>query len=124
MRGKFEYPPKSFRLLKLIYHLPNFVRLSWRLFQDERVPIYKKAIPMLSAIFSAIFATSLATLYVISPIDIIPDFLLPLWGRLDDLIVFVILVIFAPFGFGVWLFIKSCPQDIVLEHVDEIAGGR
>lgn len=79
---------------------------------------------MLAAVFSAVLATALAMLYFISPIDIIPDFLLPLWGRLDDLIVFVILIIFMPFGCGVYLFIKACPQDIVLEHVDEIVRGR
>jgi len=124
MRDKFQYPPKSFRLLKFIYHLPNFIRLFWRLFQDERVPIYKKAVPILFAVFSAALAAVIATIYFISPIDIIPDWLLPFWGKLDDLIVFIILVIFTPFGCGVWLFIKTCPQDIVMEHVDEIAAGR
>jgi len=90
--------------------------LFWRLFQDERVPIYKKAIPMLFAVFSVAFATS----YFLYKIDLIPDFI-PFLGWLDDLIILIILIIFAP---GVYLFIKACPQDIVLEHVDDIAAGR
>lgn len=116
MRGKFEYPPKSFRLLKYIYHLPNFIKLFWRLFQDERVPIYKKAIPMLFGAFSLVFVT----VYFLAKLDLIAD-PIPFIGWLDDLIVLIILIIFSP---GVYLFIKACPQDIVLEHVDEIAEGR
>jgi uncharacterized membrane protein YkvA (DUF1232 family) len=48
------------------------LRLAWRLLRDERVPALKFALPALLA------------LYVVSPIDIIPDFLLGL-GQIDDL---------------------------------------
>lgn len=48
------------------------LRLSWRLLRDERVSALKFALPTLLA------------LYVISPIDPIPDFLLGL-GQVDDL---------------------------------------
>jgi len=48
------------------------LRLSWRLLRDERVTALKFAIPALLA------------LYVVSPIDPIPDFLLGL-GQVDDL---------------------------------------
>ena len=47
------------------------LRLSWRLLRDERVSAVKFAIP------------ALLVLYVISPIDLIPDFLLGL-GQVDD----------------------------------------
>jgi uncharacterized membrane protein YkvA (DUF1232 family) len=48
------------------------LRLSWRLLRDERVPAFKFVLPALLA------------LYVASPIDPIPDFLLGL-GQIDDL---------------------------------------
>ena len=48
------------------------MRLAWRLLRDERVPVIKYLIPILVA------------LYVVSPIDAIPDFLFGV-GQLDDL---------------------------------------
>ena len=49
------------------------LRLSWRLVQDKRVaPTIKLIVPIM------------ALLYVLSPIDLIPDFLLGL-GQIDDL---------------------------------------
>jgi uncharacterized membrane protein YkvA (DUF1232 family) len=55
----------------------NDVRAAWRLFRDRRVPAVAKAIPMLSL------------LYVIMPIDFVPDWFLGL-GQLDDLVVVVL----------------------------------
>ena len=48
------------------------LRLAWRLLRDERVSALKFALPALVA------------LYVLSPIDSIPDFFLGL-GQIDDL---------------------------------------
>lgn len=48
------------------------ILLTWRLLRDPRVPLWTKAIPVA------------AVLYVLSPIDLIPDFLIGL-GQLDDL---------------------------------------
>jgi uncharacterized membrane protein YkvA (DUF1232 family) len=48
------------------------IRLTWRLIRDPRVPLWAKIIP------------GLAIAYVLSPIDIIPDFIVGL-GQLDDL---------------------------------------
>ena len=47
-------------------------RLAFRLFREPRVPMVLKAVPLL------------ALLYVISPIDFVPDFI-PGLGQLDDL---------------------------------------
>jgi uncharacterized membrane protein YkvA (DUF1232 family) len=47
------------------------IKLTWRLLQDRRVPIWKKVIPFIGF------------LYVLSPIDLIPDVLVGL-GQLDD----------------------------------------
>ena len=104
---------KSLRFMRLLYHLPNFVKLAWRLFWDGRVPIYRKAVIVLFEIFAALFAI----LYFINPLDF--DFL-PILGKLDDLIV-GLLAISLP---GAWLFIKLSPEHIVREHVERISGGK
>ncbi|MCY4402825.1 MAG: hypothetical protein OXD54_09645 [Candidatus Poribacteria bacterium] len=103
-----------FRFLRIFLHLPNFIRLTLRLFRDNRIPIYRKAILVIFEIIAVIFAIA----YFIYPFD--GDFILPFFGRLDDIVLgaFIILV---PGG---WLFIKSCPQDIVKEHVDRISQGE
>lgn len=113
MFNSFFYGGKSrgpFRFLRLLLHLPNFVRLTWRLFMDARVPIYRKAILILTESLAILFAIA----YLVNPLDL--DFL-PVFGRIDDLLIgaFVILV---P---GAWLFIRLCPEDIVREHVDRIS---
>jgi uncharacterized membrane protein YkvA (DUF1232 family) len=52
--------------------LLNQFRVTLRLFRDPRVPMWKKAVPVL------------ALLYVISPFDFMPD-LIPGLGQLDDI---------------------------------------
>ena len=47
-------------------------RLAFRLFREPRVPMVLKAVPLLGL------------LYVISPVDFVPDFI-PGLGQLDDL---------------------------------------
>ena len=105
-----------FKLSKIIYHLPNFVKLVWRLFQDPRVPIYQKAIPILFGAISVIAAT---IYFVGLKIDLLPDFL-PIIGVMDDIIISAA-IIFVP---GAWIFVKVCPKHIVLEHVERIDKDR
>ena len=102
-----------FRFLRIFLHLPNFIRLTLRLFRDKRVPIYRKAILVIFEILAVVFAIA----YLIYPFD--ADFI-PIFGRIDDILIgaFVILV---P---GAWLFIKSCPEYIVSEHVEKISRGE
>jgi uncharacterized membrane protein YkvA (DUF1232 family) len=70
-------------------------RLVFRLMQDERVPTWLKiGVPLVVA------------LYFISPIDLIPDFILGL-GQLDDIGVILL---------GMALFIRLAPQVVVDEH--------
>jgi uncharacterized membrane protein YkvA (DUF1232 family) len=52
--------------------IPNFLKLLFRLFKDRRVPLAEKAF-VLGAI-----------VYVISPLDILPD-VIPFIGQVDDL---------------------------------------
>lgn len=72
--------------------------LTWRLFRDPRVSLWSKAIPVL------------AVAYVLSPIDLIPDFIIGL-GQLDDLGIVL--------G-AMRLFESVTPEFIVQEHRKEI----
>ena len=87
------------RALQVITHLPDFIRLYWRLFRDPRVSVLAKAL----------LVATLA--YVVWPLDIIPDFL-PVIGEMDDLGIVIA---------GLWLFIRLCPPEVVLERVREIS---
>jgi uncharacterized membrane protein YkvA (DUF1232 family) len=105
MRG--QHSPIQF--LRLIYHLPNFVKLFWRLFRDSRVPKYKKIIPVIAGI--------ICLTYILVPFDVLPDpyaFL----GQLDDAT--VVLLIMAP---SIWLFVRICPRKLVREHAHQINSG-
>jgi uncharacterized membrane protein YkvA (DUF1232 family) len=87
---------KSYRTaLALMPQLTKVGRLGWRLWRDRRVPKYLKA--MLVGVL----------LYVLSPLDLIPGFLVPVIGQLDD----VTLVLLAGY-----LFIRWSPQEVVHEH--------
>ncbi len=80
--------------------LVNRGRLAFRLLKDPRVPIYLKVIPAISV------------LYVISPLDFIPDIAVGL-GQLDDIGILLA---------GIEGFIALCPQHVVEEHQAEING--
>jgi uncharacterized membrane protein YkvA (DUF1232 family) len=79
-----------------IFLIPNFIKLLLRLLRDARVSRTERAL-LVGAI-----------LYVISPFDLIPDFI-PFAGQIDDLYL-VSLVILR-------LLVRT-PDDILLEHWD------
>ncbi len=83
-----------FTLLRYFYFLRPAARLIWRLMRDRRVPLITKFIPVL------------ALAYVVTPIDLIPDFL-PIRGQLDDILVVVILL---------GMFVVMSPWPVVIEH--------
>jgi uncharacterized membrane protein YkvA (DUF1232 family) len=71
------------------------LQLAFRLVQDNRVPTWVKVgIPLLVAI------------YILSPIDLIPDVLIGP-GQVDDIAVIVL---------GVTLMTKLAPRHVVEEH--------
>lgn len=74
------------------------IRLTYRLLLDQRVPMWTKAVPLLTI------------LYLVSPLDVIPDFLLVL-GQLDDLFILSL-------GFS-W-FEQLAPPDVVAEHREQL----
>ncbi len=76
-------------------------RLAWRLLNDPRVAtVAKVMIPVL------------AVIYVLSPVDLIPD-VIPVAGQLDDLAVLAI---------ALRLFIGLAPPAVVAEHRARMAG--
>jgi len=75
------------------------LRLAWRLFLDNRVPLWTKIVP------------PAALAYVLSPIDILSDFPPMGLNQLDDLAVVVL---------GMKLFIELAPPDVVREHLEEL----
>jgi uncharacterized membrane protein YkvA (DUF1232 family) len=75
-------------------------KLVWRLWRDRRVFWLWKLIPIGGA------------LYVVFPLDFIPDFL-PVAGQVDDLGIFL--------G-SLWLFQELCPAEVVQEHWNNLTG--
>lgn len=69
-------------------------RLAMRLLRDPRVPRRTRVVPLA------------VLLYLMMPIDIIPDFL-PVIGQLDDLLIVVL---------GAWLIVRAVPLELVAEH--------
>lgn len=86
----------------LLRTLLSQIRLAIRLLREPRVPLAIKAVPLLAA------------LYVISPIDVVPD-VLPVLGQLDDLGIAIV---------ALELFIGLCPMSAQAFHRTAIAQGR
>ena len=76
------------------------VKLILRLMGDKRVNPWLKIIPV----------AGLA--YLVSPIDIIPDIVLPVIGELDDA---------AVLWLTNYLFVELCPPEVVAEHVKALS---
>lgn len=77
--------------LNMLSGLLRQLKLVWALFQDNRVSLMTKSVLPLSL------------LYLVSPIDFVPDVFLGL-GQLDDLGVIML---------GLSLFVKLCPPELV-----------
>ncbi len=95
------FNPGQMSTLRMLMHLPNFIKLYVRLFQDKRVSRLPKALLVL------------AVVYFLFPLDAIFDLALPL-GYLDDGAVMIA---------ALWAFIRLCPKRIVEEHVEIIDRG-
>ena len=75
------------------------IKLIWRLLNDRRVP------PWLKMIIPG------TLLYLLFPIDIVPD-IVPGLGQLDDIAVVLL---------GLKFFVEMCPREVVRQHLDELA---
>ena len=84
-----------FNIIRLLINLPRYVRLAYRLFMDRRVPIRPKLILLASLI------------YLISPLDLIPDIAFPVIGSMDDLAILILAFRYL---------VASAPIEAVEEH--------
>ena len=87
--------------ISLFANLVDYVRLSWRLLNDQRVPGWVKAIPVL------------AVLYFLSPIDLLPDWAFPGLGELDDIAILLL---------ALKMFVDLSPEGAVREHLNDLLG--
>lgn len=74
-------------------------RLAWRLLRDSRVSGWAKLVPVAGI------------LYLLSPIDILPEAILPLVGEVDDIVLLLM---------AVKLFIDLSPPGVVREHLRDL----
>jgi uncharacterized membrane protein YkvA (DUF1232 family) len=89
-------PATQTKLKEYALLVPRLVKLLWRLARDPRVPPRAKA--------TLFFLAG----YLISPIDVIPDFL-PGIGQVDDIVVV---------AFALDQMLNRVPEEVVLEHWD------
>jgi len=79
------------------------IKLIFRLLGDKRVSPWLKVLPIAGV------------LYLISPLDLIPDVMFPVIGELDDIAI-------------LWLtnhfFVEFCPPDVVREHVRKLVSNN
>jgi len=88
-----EHPMNNLRLLA---HLPNLIKLYWRLFKDPRVHLVPKLVLLAGLV------------YLVVPLDAIVDLPFVIPGYLDDMVVVYL---------ALKTFIKLCPPNVVREHV-------
>ena len=86
----------------LLGGLVSQARLAVRLLREPVVPLLTKALPVLGAV------------YVVSPLDFLPD-VLPILGEVDDLAVMMI---------AVSVFLHMCPTGAVRFHRTAITQGH
>ncbi len=89
------------RLIRLV-GATGVPRLIFRLLLDSRVPLTLKLV------------WPAALLYIVSPIDLVPDILTP-FGRIDDILALVV---------AAAIFIRRAPRHVVDEHMHAVRGGR
>jgi uncharacterized membrane protein YkvA (DUF1232 family) len=77
------------------------IRLAWRLYQDGRVSGWVKLIPVAGL------------LYFLSPIDLLPDLMLPGLGEVDDIVLLLL---------ALKMFVDFSPPGIVREHLQDLFG--
>jgi uncharacterized membrane protein YkvA (DUF1232 family) len=95
--GRWRYV----RMAQLVWKLPTYARLIWGLARDSRTPLHLKM--LLGA----------GLVYLVTPIDLIPD-ALPIIGQADDLTVLLLILD---------LFIANAPEDVRREHMERARNG-
>jgi uncharacterized membrane protein YkvA (DUF1232 family) len=99
MSGKSKLPSDVAKTAGFFGNLVDQARLTWRLFNDRRVSGWVKLIPIAGLV------------YLLSPIDLLPDLLLPGLGELDDLTIILV---------SLKMFVDLAPPEIVREHLNNL----
>jgi uncharacterized membrane protein YkvA (DUF1232 family) len=97
MTGRWRYV----RLARLILKLPTYARVVWGIVRDPRTPVGLKALLVA------------ALVYVVSPVDLVPD-AIPILGQADDLTVLLLVLD---------LFIQNAPAEVRAEHMARARNG-
>jgi uncharacterized membrane protein YkvA (DUF1232 family) len=87
---------------RLLMTLFSHARLAFRLLREPTVPAFAKAVPLIAA------------LYLVSPLDLVPD-IFPVLGQVDDLTLVVA---------ALAAFVKLCPSAAVSFHRAALAERR
>jgi len=98
-KGPYAKRKRQLYLARVIFHIPNFIKLCLRLLKDKKVPFYLKLL-----VYGAI-------IYVLSPYDLLPDFLVPFLGFFEDIIIAILCLI------GL---VELSPPEVVEGHVKAI----
>jgi uncharacterized membrane protein YkvA (DUF1232 family) len=85
--------------LSLVGGVLKQARLAWRLLRDSRVSGWAKLVPVAGI------------LYLLSPIDILPEAILPLVGEVDDIVLLLM---------AIKLFVDLSPPGVVREHLRDL----
>ena len=102
MSNNKPVPAAQEKQLSMLSGIIKQVRLVWALFKDKRVSLLAKSIIPISLV------------YLISPIDFMPDVVLG-FGQLDDLGVILL---------GMALFVKLCPPELVEYYLNKLEYGN
>jgi uncharacterized membrane protein YkvA (DUF1232 family) len=83
-------------IFQILFHFRKFLKLYIRLLRDKRLPFYLKLLFFISI------------LYILSPVDIIPEAVFSVFGIVDDAGMFLLIL---------KLFLRLCPREVLQEHV-------
>ena len=79
---------------RAVFAIPNLARLMWGMMRDRRVALLDKALVVG------------ALAYLVSPIDILPDFV-PFFGQIDDVVVLLL---------AMRRLLARTPVEVMAEH--------
>ena len=85
----------------IVTKLPKYIRLAFRLLFERRAPFIHR-----------LFLIG-ATIYVVSPFDLIPEAILPPFGFAEDIVILLL---------AVHNLIRFTPAEVVKEHARTIVG--
>jgi len=94
---------RSLSWLRLVWRLPRlgqFVKLFWLLLRDGRVPWYLKGM------------LAVTLVYVVSPIDLIPEAVALMFGLVDDVAILMA---------GVNGFLRLAPRHVIDDHLKTLS---